>query len=50
MPVRAIPFTRLRWKMKKMISGGISVSKELAFTFEYSSQPKVLPTPRSAGV
>jgi hypothetical protein len=50
MPVSAMPFTRLRWKMKKMISGGISVSKELAFTFEYSSQPKVLPTPRSAGV
>ena len=34
MPVRAIPFTRLRWKMKKTISGGISVSREPAITFE----------------
>jgi hypothetical protein len=50
MSVSAMPFTRLRWKMKKMISGGISVSRELAITFEYSSQPQVLPTPRSAGV
>jgi hypothetical protein len=24
----------LRWKMKKMISGGISVRRELAITFE----------------
>ena len=29
-----MPFTGLRWKMKKMISGGISVRRELVITFE----------------